>query len=117
MHPSLFELDGFIRRGVSTPDFERHVSECAACADQLSRLARRSGPVQLVNVADERDGRRLQAAAVALAACLAVLLVRSVTLFPVQSDLRSREDVSGVGVQEVSMVMVADAGPVDSGVR
>ena len=116
MHPSLFELDGFIRRGTSTPDFERHVSDCAACADQLSRLARRSGPMELVNVADDREGRRLQAATVALAACLAVLLVRSVTLFPLHSDLRSREDINGV-TQEVSVVMVADAGPVDSGVR
>lgn len=115
MHPSLFELDGFIRRGVSSPEFERHVSECAACADQLSRLARRSGATELVAAPEDRDGRRLQAAAVALAACIAVLLVRSVTLIPLQS--RSRADVSGVGVQEVSMVMSADAGPVDSGVR
>jgi ferric-dicitrate binding protein FerR (iron transport regulator) len=117
MHPSLFELDGFIRRGASSPEFERHVSECAACADQLSRLARRSGAMELVAAPEDRDGRRLQAAAVALAACLAVLLVRTVTLIPVQADLRSRADVSGVGVQEVSMVMSADAGPVDSGVR
>lgn len=116
MHPSLFELDGFIRRGVSSPEFERHVSQCAACADQLSRLARRSGATELVALPDERDGRRLQAAAVALAACLAVLLVRSVTLFPVQSDLRSREDMHGVMTQEVSRSL-ADAGPVDSGVR
>jgi hypothetical protein len=117
IHPSLFELDGFIRRGVSTPDFERHVSECAACADQLSRLARRSSPMPLVAVPDERDGRRLQAAAVALAACLAVLLVRTVTLLPSQSDFRSRADVNGVVMQEVSMVASVDAGPVDSGVR
>jgi hypothetical protein len=31
--------------------------------------------------------------------------------------MRSLQDVSGVGVQEVSMVMGVDAGPVDSGVR
>ena len=113
-HPSVFELDGFIRQGATSAEFERHVSTCDACADQLSRLARRAGPLELLR--DEPEVRRFQAAAVALAACLAVLLVRTVSLqTPV--DFRAPEGVHGVGSQEVSLVVPVDAGLSDSGVR
>ena len=111
-HPSVFELDGFVRRGVTSTEFERHVSDCESCAERLSRLAQRSGPIALVR--DEPEGRRFQAAAVALAACLAVLLVRTVSVMPMSSV--APEGVHGVGSQPVMMI-VADAGPTDSGVR
>ena len=113
-HPSLFELDVFIRQGATSSAFERHVSGCDACADQLSRLARRASPLELIR--DEPEARRFQAAAVALAACLAVLLVRTVSVLPLPVDFRAPEGVHGVGSvsQEVSLV---DAGPSDSGVR
>ncbi len=113
-HPSLFELDGFIRQGATSAQFEHHVSSCGACADQLSRLARRAGPLELIR--DEPEVRRFQAASVALAACLAVLLVRAVSL-PTPVDFRPPEGVHGVGLQEVSMVVSVDAGLTDSGVR
>lgn len=112
-HPSVFELDGFIRQGATSAEFERHVSGCGSCADQLSRLARRSGPLELS--CDEPEARRFQAAVVALAACLAVLLMRAVPMMPV--DFRAPEGVHGVGSQDVSMVVSVDAGPSDSGVR
>lgn len=111
-HPSLFELDGFIRRGDTSADFERHVSACEACAARLTSLARRASPAALVK--EDPSGRRLQAAAVALAACLAVLLVRTVSL-PAAPDA-APEGVHGVPSPRVVM-MVADTGPTDSGVR
>ncbi len=115
MHPTVFELDGFIRTGSTSAEFERHVSGCDACADRLSRLARRANPAELVR--DEPEARRFQAAAVALAACLAVLLVRTVSVLPMPTDFRAPEGVHGVASQEVSMVVNADVGPSDSGVR
>lgn len=111
-HPSVFELDVFIRRGATSEEFEAHVSGCDSCAARLSSLARRASPAALVR--DDVQGRRLQAAAVALAACLAVLLVRTVSL-PVIPDA-APEGVHGVGTQQVVM-MVGDSGPTDSGVR
>lgn len=112
-HPSVFELDVFIRRGATSVEFERHVSGCEACASRLSSLARRASPVELVS--DEPQGRRLQAAAVALAACVAVLLVRTVSLQPLPQEFRAPE--YGVTSGEVAMVRSVDAGPTDSGVR
>lgn len=111
-HPSLFELDVFIRRGDTSAEFEQHVSACEACASRLSSLARRASPAALVSV--DPSGRRLQAAAVALAACLAVLLVRTVSL-PVVPDV-APEGVHGVSAPQVMMI-VAETGPTDSGVR
>ena len=113
MHPSVFELHGFVRRGATSADFERHVSDCDSCAQRLSRLAQRSGSAALVR--DEPEGRRFQAAAVALAACLAVLLVRTVSVMPMPNAV-APEGVHGVASQPVMMI-VADAGPTDSGVR
>ena len=111
-HPSLFELDGFIRRGDTSADFEQHVSACEVCAARLSSLARRASPASLVWRSP--SGRRLQAAAVALAACLAVLLVRTVSL-PVAPSV-APEGVHGVPSPRVVMI-VGDTGPTDSGVR
>lgn len=111
-HPSVFELDVFIRRGATSAEFEQHVSACDACASRLSSLARRASPAELVR--EDPQGRRLQAAAVALAACLAVLLVRTVSL-PVESNV-APEGVHGVAPQQVVMI-VAESGPTDSGVR
>ena len=105
----------FVRRGSTSTDFERHVSSCEACALRLSSFARRANPADLVR--DEPQGRRLQAAAVALAACLAVLLVRTVSVQPLQFEFRAPEGVHGVSSGEVAMVASADAGPTDSGVR
>lgn len=113
-HPSLFELDGFVRRGSTSAWFERHVSDCDACAQRLSHLALRTCPAALVR--DEPSGRRFQAAAVALAACLAVLLVRTVSVLPMPHESRAPEGVHGVASPKVMMI-VADAGPTDSGVR
>lgn len=114
-HPTVFELDGFIRSGATSAEFERHVSGCDACADRLLRLARRAGPAALMR--EEPQGRRLQAAVVALAACLAVLLVRTVPVLPMPSDFRAPEGVHGVAAPQVSMIVSVDAGPADSGVR
>ena len=111
-HPSVFELDVFIRRGATSAEFEQHVSACDACASRLSSLARRASPAALVR--EDSQGRRLQTAAVALAACLAVLLVRTVSL-PVESNV-APEGVHGVASQQVVMI-VAESGPTDSGVR
>ena len=113
MHPTVFELDVFIRRGSTSADFERHVSECDSCAARLSRLALRASPA-LERAAPE--ARRFQAAVVALAACLAVLLVRTVSVLPMPSEARAPEGVHGIAAPRVVMV-VADAGPTDSGVR
>ncbi len=115
IHPTVFELDVFIRRGETSEEFERHVSGCEACALRLSSLARRAHPAELVN--DEPQGRRLQAAAVALAACLAVLLMRTVSVQAVPYEFRTPEGVHGVSTGEVAMVTSVDAGPTDSGVR
>lgn len=111
-HPSVFELDVFVRRGATSAEFEQHVSSCDACASRLSSLARRASPAELVR--EDPQGRRLQAAAVALAACLAVLLVRTVSL-PVVPDV-APEGSHGVPSQQVVMI-VAETGPTDSGVR
>ena len=114
-HPTVFELDVFIRRGATSADFERHVSGCDSCARRLSSLARRASPAELIR--DEPQGRRLQAAAVALAACLAVLLVRTVSVTHVPFEFRAPEGVHGVASGQVAMVTSVDAGPIDSGVR
>ena len=113
MHPTVFELDVFIRRGATSPEFERHVSQCDSCAARLSRLAVRAGPVI---VREAPEARRFQAAVVALAACLAVLLVRTVSVLPMPSEARAPEGVHGIVAPQIVMV-VADAGPTDSGVR
>ncbi|MDP1829551.1 MAG: hypothetical protein Q8L48_40160 [Archangium sp.] len=122
MHPTLFELDGFVRRGSTSAEFERHVSDCDACAQRLSGLALRADPAALVR--DEPSSRRFQAAAVALAACLAVLLVRTVPVLPMPNEARAPEGVHGTtpfapsGVEGPDVMMIlADAGPTDSGVR
>lgn len=118
-HPTVFELDVFVRRGATSVDFEQHVSRCDVCAERLSKRAQRAGPAALV--ADESEGRRLQVAAVALAACLAVLLIRTVSLLPGSMEFRAPEGVHGVASPEVAMVVSTsgfiDAGPSDSGVR
>jgi hypothetical protein len=114
-HPTVFELDVFIRQGSTSAEFERHVSGCDACAARLSRLARRAHPLELTH--DEPRGRRLQAAAVALAACLAVLLVRTVSVPSMPTDFRAPEGVHGVASSQGMSMAVADAGPADSGVR
>ena len=111
-HPSVFELDVFIRRGATSAAFEQHVSACEACAARLSSLARRASPAELVR--EDPRGKRLQAAAVALAACLAVLLVRTVSL-PVETNV-APEGVHGVAPQQIVMMNV-ETGPTDSGVR
>lgn len=113
-HPTVFELDVFVRRGATSVDFEQHVSACDVCAERLSRRAQRAGPASLVM--DEPEGRRLQVAAVALAACLAVLLVRTVSLVPVSNEFVAPEGVHGVPMPHVAMI-VSDVGPTDSGVR
>ena len=112
-HPTVFELDVFIKRGATSAQFERHVSACASCSARLSRLALRASPAR-ERVAPE--ARRFQAAAVALAACLAVLLVRTVSVLPLPSEPRAPEGVHGVAAPQGVMVN-ADAGPTDSGVR
>lgn len=99
-HPSLFELDGFIRQGATSADFEQHVSGCAGCAAELSRLARRAHPLELVRA--EPETKRFQSAVVALAACLAVLLVRTASVPLPAADFRSPEGVHGVASPEVS---------------
>jgi hypothetical protein len=114
MHPTVFELDVFIRRGATSAEFERHVSECDSCAARLSRMAVRASPAAFVSEAPE--ARRFTAAAVALAACLAVLLVRTVSVVPMPYEALAPEGVHGVASPQVAMV-VADAGPTDSGVR
>jgi hypothetical protein len=69
-----------------------------------------------VVVRADPEARRFQAAVVALAACLAVLLVRTVSLVPVSNEVVAPEGVHGVASPRVVMV-VADSGPTDSGVR
>lgn len=113
-HPTVFELDVFVRRGATSADFEQHVSGCDACAQRLSSMARRAGPATLVRA--EPEGRRLQAAAVALAVCLAVLLVRTVSLPQASNEFVAPEGVHGVASAPIVMI-VGDTGPTDSGVR
>ena len=113
-HPTVFELDVFVRRGATSADFEQHVSACEACATRLSSMAQRAGPASLVM--DPPEGRRLQVAAVALAACLAVLLVRTVSLVPVSNEFIAPEGVHGVASTPIVMI-AGDTGPTDSGVR
>jgi hypothetical protein len=113
-HPTVFELDVFVRRGATSADFEHHVSGCGHCAQRLSSMARRAAPASLVM--DEPEGRRLQVAAVALAACLAVLLVRTVSLAPTSNEFVAPEGVHGVASAPIVMI-VGDTGPTDSGVR
>ena len=53
----------------------------------------------------------------ALAACLAVLLVRTASVQQVPFEFRAPEGVHGMTSGEVAMVTSVDAGPIDSGVR
>lgn len=114
-HVSLFELHAFVTRRESSASFEAHVSACGVCAEKLTTAARRvaspaSLPAEVVTP-------RLQAALVAFVACLAVLLVRAVTLpLPLPSDVSPPEGVHGVAPQSVTRLSMS-AEPVDSGVR
>lgn len=112
-HVSLFEVHAFVTRGEASVDFEAHVSACAHCAGKLSSAARRvvspaAVPVEVVTP-------KLQAALVAFVACLAVLLVRAVSV-PLPADVSAPEGVHGVAPQSVSRLSMS-AEPVDSGVR
>lgn len=112
-HVSLFELHAFVTRRESSAAFEAHVSACGVCAEKLTTAARRvASPASLPT---EVVTPRLQAALVAFVACLAVLLVRAVTL-PLPSDVSAPEGVHGIAPQSVATLSMS-AEPVDSGVR
>lgn len=111
-HPSVFELHAFVSRGETSPDFERHVSACASCAARLTSFsARVAAPALVVEPPVERH---LRAAGLALVACLAVLVVRTVTL--PRLDGPPPEGVHGVSSGPLLTPLDLDAGPADSGV-
>lgn len=117
-HPSIFEIDVFVRLGTTTAAFESHVSDCEHCAARLTQFAlRANGPPLALPVVDPR----FRAAGVALIACLAVLLVRGVTLSPPVDFSGAPEGVHGVASTQTSVAVwsshLSDAGGGDSGVR
>ena len=119
-HPSVFELDVFVRRGATSVGFESHVSRCQPCAARLSSLARRANPASLQLEAEAPQRRRPQLA-VLLTACVAALLVRTVSLVPMPIQIIASEGVHGVASLETSMSPSAggcdDSGAGDSGMR
>jgi hypothetical protein len=119
MHPSLFELDVFVRRGATSPSFERHVSDCAACATRLSQLARRAhAPALVLSPAGEQP---FHGVVLALTVCLAVLLLRAPSWMTPPPGVPAPEGVHGVVLpsfsQLVSAEALSDAGALDSGMR
>ncbi len=115
-HPSVFELDVFVRNASTSAEFERHVSACDECAARLQRLAQRTQPVSLaLEVPQERQ---VYFAAVALMACLMVLLVRGVPGMSFRVDSYAPEGVHGVPVlKSATSSGWAETEPVDSGIR
>lgn len=114
-HLSALELHAFVTRAESTPEFEAHVSDCAACAARLSAAARRAvAPVTLVEPVVTPP---LQLALVAFMACLAVLLARTVTSPSAAPELFAPEGVHGVAPVVSVSFPASDAVQVDSGVR
>lgn len=119
-HPSIFELNGFVRGGSTSDELEAHVSVCDSCAERLAGLARRvASPIALPELELAGSATRLQAAVVALVACLAVLVVRAAPVTTVSlPEPRAPEGIHGIVVDGPPlMISLNDAGPVDSGVR
>lgn len=117
-HPSIFEIDVFVRLGTTSVDFERHVSRCESCAARLTQSALRVNGQPLTLPA---AGPHFRLAGVALIACLAVLVVRGVSLSPPVDFSLAPEGVHGVASAETSIAVwsshLSDAGRADSGVR
>lgn len=123
-HPTVWELHAFIREGMTSFEFEQHVSTCARCARALQKLAVRAAPLVLptrMATATRSAERSLQWFSMALMACVAVLMVRSVSMVSLPATAVYPEGLHGIAVAQDSPATAFtgsdDGGPMDSGSR